>query len=231
MRNYQTNRALIWSCIGGSVGIFAAWGYSMGSWGVGNAGRGNVISSWNTRRVRKFLDDNFTLKLSDVNNGKYWTLITSAFSHISFYHLLGNMFSLHAFSSYASLALPPSQMASLLAGSALFGSIGWLYHEKSQGRAEYTQARALGASGMVMGVGSAAACLMPNARVLLMAVVPVPLWVLVPAYFLYDAYYLNATDSRVAHAGHIGGSVFGVVYYALVLRRFGGILGPRYTRF
>jgi len=79
----------------------------------------------------------------------------------------------------------------------------------------------------VMGLGSAAACLMPQARVLLFAVVPVPLWILVPAYFVYDAYYLNAVDSRVAHAGHIGGSIFGVVYYALVLRRFGGILGPR----
>lgn len=84
---------------------------------------------------------------------------------------------------------------------------------------------------MVMGVGSAAMCLLPNARVLLFAVVPVPLWVLVPAYFVYDAYYLNAQDSRVGHAGHIGGSIFGVVYYALFLRKFGGILGPRMRGF
>lgn len=178
--------------------------------------------------MRKFLEDNFTLKLSDVNNGRYWTLLASAFSHIGFYHLLGNMFSLHAFSSYTSLAIPPASLATLLVGSALCGSIGWLYHENSQGKTRYGEARALGASGMVMGVGSAAACLMPNARVLLMAVIPVPLWVLVPAYFIYDAYYLNAVDSRVAHAGHIGGSIFGVVFYALVLRRYGGVLGPRY---
>jgi len=231
-QQHRANRAIIWSCIAGSVAVFGAWNYSMGAWGPGSAGmssrsspRGTVVSSWSTTRVRKYLDDNFTLKVSDFDTGRYWTLLGSAISHISFYHILGNMFSLHAFGSYCSVVIPPAALATLLAGSAIGGGISWLYHQKTSGSGR--NVRAMGASGMVMGLGSAAACLMPQARVLLFAVVPVPLWILVPAYFVYDAYYLNAVDSRVAHAGHIGGSIFGVVYYALVLRRFGGILGPR----
>lgn len=77
---------------------------------------------------------------------------------------------------------------------------------------------------MVMGLGTAAALLKPSATMLLFGVVPVPLWLLMGGYFFYDAYYLNRMD-RVGHAGHLGGLGFGVLYYMLRLRGFGGLFG------
>lgn len=85
---------------------------------------------------------------------------------------------------------------------------------------------ALGASGMVLGFGAAATCLAPLTRMSVMFLpVPVPLWVLTVAYAAADTFFLDDARSRVGHAAHLGGTVFGVVFYLGFLRRFGGVLG------
>ena len=122
-----------------------------------------------------------------------------------------------------SRGIPVQHLGVLLAGSAFSGSAGYIYNE-SQKKLRRTRS-ALGASGMVMGLGSAAALLAPSTTMLLFGIVPVPMWALIAGYFAADAYYLDAQDARVAHAGHLGGLAFGVAYYALRLRRFGGVLG------
>lgn len=203
---------LLWACIGLNVGIFAAWQYAVA---------GNSSQKW---RIRNYLEKNFVLHTNDVSSGRYWTMLTSAFSHMQPYHILGNMFSLYAFGSVLlSRGIPVQHLGALLAGSAFSGSAGYIYNE-SQKRSRRSRS-ALGASGMVMGVGSAAALLAPSTKMLLFGIVPVPLWALIAGYFATDAYYLDAQDARIAHAGHLGGLVFGMAYYALRLRRFGGLLG------
>jgi membrane associated rhomboid family serine protease len=37
-------------------------------------------------------------------------------------------------------------------------------------------------------------------------------------YAAYDGYYLNSENSRIGHAGHLGGLAFGIGYYLLRLR-------------
>lgn len=55
--------------------------------------------------------------------------------------------------------------------------------------------------------------------------VPVPLWVLTVMYAAVDTYFLDDARSLVGHSAHLGGTVFGAVFYVGFLRRFGGVLG------
>lgn len=52
------------------------------------------------------------------------------------------------------------------------------------------------------------------------------------AYVLVDTYMMQPvgagrSESTIGHSAHLGGAVFGVLYYSVFLRRFGGILGRR----
>lgn len=101
-------------------------------------------------------------------------------------------------------------------GAGLSGSFLHLY-KKTQDVKEtggVDRSIALGFSGAVMGVGSLAACLYPRTTFLIYGIVPVPLWLLMGGYFVYDGYYLNSQASNVGHGGHIGGVLFGLAYFA-----------------
>lgn len=67
-------------------------------------------------------------------------------------------------------------------------------------------------------LGTVAAFLYPRVTLLIWGIVPVPLGILMAGYAIYDGYYLSNPRSSVGHAGHLGGTVFGVVYYLAKLR-------------
>lgn len=179
----------------------------------------------------QFLNNNFLISWDHIRAGRYWTLITSAFSHQDLGHLAGNMFSLYAFGSVLmSAGLSPLVFTSILLGSAVAGNIGFLYHDRQtrlQNDGFRRRMHGLGASGAVLGVGTAAAMLFPTAPMLLFGIVPCPLGVLLLGYVWYDSYYLSDPMSVTGHAAHLGGAAFGAAAYMLYLRRFGGILGRR----
>lgn len=112
-------------------------------------------------------------------------------------------------------AFTPLKLATLILGSGFAGSLGYLYIAM---RNKNYQARALGFSGSVMGVGTVAAFLYPKVTFQLYGIIPVPLWGLIAGYAIFDGYYLNDKSSRVGHAGHLGGLAFGIVYYFARLR-------------
>lgn len=82
--------------------------------------------------------------------------------------------------------------------------------------------QALGASGVVMGMGASATLLAPFAQMSVMFI-PMPLFILTAGYVAFDTYYLDSKTSRIGHAAHLGGLTFGVVYYLASLRQFGGV--------
>lgn len=187
MAALTASKYLMYGTIGTNIAVFGAWWYSSGG---PRQGRGMMdILGFNKRqatpeqRVRKVLEENFVLHTNDTRNGRWWTLLTSAFSHKDTYHILGNMFTLNAFMSVLIYygGVPPQAMAALMLGSALSGSVGFLMHERGyfgggNKTGVYQQRAALGASGMVMGLGAVAALLAPNVKLALMGIVPVPMW-------------------------------------------------------
>lgn len=225
----RSSNMILWSTIGISAAVFGAWQY--GATGGAPAGaRGwfgqGAVRPTTPQMVQKFLSQNFLLTSQYVSMGRYWTMLTSAVSHRDINHLLGNMFSLHAFSSVLIYAVrSPVHVASLFVGSALAGSIGFVLQQSNSSSGRYTYG--LGASGMVMGVGVAAAMLVPRAQMLIFGIVPARLWMLLGGYIAWDSFYLSSPQSTVGHAAHLGGAAFGALYYTLFLRRFGGILKLR----
>jgi membrane associated rhomboid family serine protease len=202
------NRRVLWCIIGANTVVFGAWQYAAIPAGTRSP----------NFQVLKVLNKHFLTSLEAIKSGRYWTALTCAFSHVSVGHFLGNMISMYAFASVLTsiYAITPLRLVTLTCGSAIAGSVGFYLNEANkQGGSRRS---ALGASGAVMGLGSAAAILAPRATMLLYGIVPIPLWAIVAGYFVFDSYYLNDPLSRTGHAGHLGGLAFGAAYTLLKLR-------------
>ncbi|KAF1843832.1 uncharacterized protein K460DRAFT_152178 [Cucurbitaria berberidis CBS 394.84] len=166
---------------------------------------------------------NMTMNLTDFRNGRWWTLLTANFTHIDIGHIFSNMFTVYFLGGFLATApqVTPGRYLVIALGSAVSGAAGYMFqqHMKSQGNPGMRDySRGLGFSGAVMGLCSVAACLAPTTKFHLYGIVPVPLWGLVAGYAAYDGYYLNSADTRVGHAGHLGGLAFGLLYYFARLR-------------
>ncbi|KAL1800363.1 hypothetical protein ACET3X_000705 [Alternaria dauci] len=165
-----------------------------------------------------------TLNLTAFQQGNYLSLLTSIFTHVDIGHIFSNMFTVYFLGSFLANApiITPVRYLTIALGSGIAGSVGYLfnryYQMQAQGPRARDNTRGLGFSGAVMGISTVAACLAPHSQVLIYGIVPMPLWALVAGYAVYDGYYLNSTNSRIGHAGHLGGLAFGLVYYFARLR-------------
>ena len=199
-RSYLIKRYIVFGIVGLNVSIFVTWRVAISR--ARESGDYSLLA---------WMDRNCILSSSNLSAGRYWTIITSAFSHHDLGHLLGNMVGFWTFWTIAA-ASPQVTVANLLilaSGSAISGSVAWLWYERRRRR----DSKALGASGMVMGMGAAAACISPFSRVAFIFLpVPIPLWAAVGVYALYDSFYLDDKSSRVGHSAHLGGSAFGIIY-------------------
>lgn len=195
--DFRTSRSICGGIIGINILVLGAWN------GTGHDGR-------------RWLVDNCTLSMRNWRAGRYWTIITSAFSHMGVFHFAGNMICLWTFWSILSTSpyVSAASLITLAAGSSICSGAAQLHHQPNS--------VGLGASGMVMGIGAAAACYAPRWPVAILFIpIQIPLWVAVGGYFLYDYYYLK-TPSNVGHAAHLGGFAFGAAYGLLL--RGGGVL-------
>ncbi len=209
-RQYAANMILIKGLIGVNVAV----------WGYGFYVRAQAEQGYHKDFI-KFLKT-MSLNVTEFKNGSYYQAFTSVFTHQQFWHIAANMFTLYYIGRFlaASPIMTPGQIMAIALGAGLTGSLGWIaiqQQKESAGTGNLRQ-RALGFSGALMGITTVAACLQPTAKVYLYGIVPVPLGLLTAGYAFYDGYYINSENTRVAHAGHIGGIVFGLAYYFLKLR-------------
>lgn len=234
MANLIATRNAYRTLLGINTAVFGAWLYAKY---VAEDGR-----------LQRLWHENFTISLPNIDAGRYWTMLTSSLAHQSVMHFAFNMMAMQAFASSLIMAggigIGASHYLVLTVGSGIAGSFAFLYQQKqksAQGertwgpfgqRGNTYIASGLGASGTVMGMSLAAACLTPFTRIMLI-VFPVPMWAAAAIYVGADLYLLDSPESRVGHSAHLGGAAFGAAYYLVFLRRFGGIShmlrrGPRY---
>jgi membrane associated rhomboid family serine protease len=160
-----------------------------------------------------------------VEKGQIWRLVTSGFCHDRYglWHILFNMLLLCWFGQrlermYGSTEFLLFYLAALICSSVAYVSLA--YYGGSH-------VPAIGASGAVMGVMMLYVIFYPSEQFLLFWFIPVPLWVLMSMYVLYDLHPVllalagDPMFTRVAHAGHLGGLAFGFAYW-----RFGWRLEP-----
>lgn len=219
------------ACLGFSAIIFVAWQYALRD--------GRTIASdpqvWYKvdRRLprralgltRRFLEKNFYLTLGDERR-KPWTLITSAFSHIDFWHFLANATSFNSFSKLLAIFLPPVHFAGVILTSALAGSAAFLL-QQSREKPSYRRVRALGMSAVTSGMGAMAAYLFPHAIVSLNGI-DMQIWAAAAGYFAWDVFFLNSQQSTTGHAAHVGGSLAGLGYGAWLVAS--GVVPARRSR-
>ena len=169
------------------------------------APRVSVIQKW------------FELDATKVLGGQVWRLVTCGFCHSrgSMWHILMNMLFLVWFgarleSKYGSREFAYFYFASLIVASLAY--IGFSLYT-------HTLVPAIGASGAVWGVVALYALLYPHETIRIYFLFPVPIWLMAMIYFLFDLHPLllalsgDQIYSGVGHAAHVGGAVFGFLYY------------------
>ncbi|KAK1989938.1 rhomboid family protein [Colletotrichum falcatum] len=168
----------------------------------------------NRRRLSDFLHRYFMLSPSDP---RLLTLFTSAFSHIQTLHLFANMSTYKTYvESFYLLGISPIRFILLAMGSGLAASYAHIYNARHRRGAKGNSERtAVGASGVLTGLGTALACMFPTLKVRLSGTNQMlPLRVVVLGMFAMDAYCLGTDrETGVGHAGHLGGALFGLAYF------------------
>ncbi|MTI01050.1 rhomboid family intramembrane serine protease [Roseibium sp. RKSG952] len=184
--------------------------------GLGDAGHASVYSYGLIPSV--FFDQkDLPFALDAVPAG--WSVVTYAFLHADFMHLIGNMLFLWVFGDNVEDAMGHVRFLVFYLLCAAAG--GLAYAVSAYG----SDVPLIGASGAVSGVVAAYLMLHPKVKVWVLALGRIPLrlsaqWLLGAwvAYQIFNAVF--AQESRVAWSAHIGGLAAGAVL-VVFLRRSG----------
>lgn len=203
-----------WGCVGLSAMVFIAWQFALrdGRTLLADPSQWQTIDHHLPRRAydktRRWLEKNFILRYDDLRV-RPWTIVTSAFSHVDFYHFAANTMSFNGFFSCLGVFLSPIQLAGCLLSSTVGGSVAYL--EQQRRKLPSQRRRALGMSGMVTGMGVAAGVLNPWFPVSVFGL-PMPLWVGISGYIAWDTWFLSSETSTTGHSAHLGGAAAGLLY-------------------
>ena len=168
-----------------------------------------------------FMIQNFLVSWSALAQGRFWTLLTSVFSHNMSLHIFINMYVLYGFGSVLERILG---WRSFLKFYLLAGIISSLSHcLVSAWLLQNPDLPALGASGAISGVILVFALTFPRQKLFLFGLIPLPAFLGALAFIGLDLWGLVAQASGgglpIGHGAHLGGAITGIFYYFLFLRR------------
>ncbi|MBN1495169.1 MAG: rhomboid family intramembrane serine protease [Spirochaetes bacterium] len=154
--------------------------------------------------------------------GRYyiWQLFTYMFLHGGFLHLFLNMYALLIFGIPVEQAWGGRRFLIYYLFTGIGAGITILTINTILGGIDYP-IPTIGASGAVFGLLLAFGMLFPNAEILLFFIIPMKAKFLVILYGSIELYSLIASgaQSPVSHAGHLGGLLFGIIYFLIVRKR------------
>ena len=172
----------------------------------------NLIVSYNGLNNRRFYN-RYVFQVEKILVYKdYKRLITSGFLHVSWMHLLFNMFTLYAFGgsleeNLGSLAYLLIYFASLIGG----GLLSLYIHRNHAGY------KSVGASGAIAGVIFGAIALYPNMSIRFFVIpLAIPAWIFGLAYMLISIYGIKSKKENVGHDAHLGGALIGMLIAILI---------------
>jgi len=183
--------------------------------------------------LAEFMWLNFLVSTDRLQAGYWWTLVTSAFSHMDFLHIAINMFVLWSF----------GVVLERLWGARVFlvfylvaGIVGSACHCLASSLVLGDgSVPALGASGAVAGLLLAFALYYPRHKILLMGILPIPAFLGVLAFIGFDIWGLVAQKQggglAIGHGAHLGGALAGALMWFFYLRtHFPRPTGTRLTQ-
>lgn len=211
MLGTMSSRALIRILIILNVLVFAAWLYPTG----------DLITP-------EFMFDNFLVSWDRLNEGRYWTLLTSVFSHNLLFHVLMNMFVL---SSFGPIMVTTLGVARFLGFYLIAGIVSSFSHAAvSAYIMDSPEIPALGASGAISGVILLFSLLYPKQKILLFGFIPLPAVVGAIIFVALDIWGVWAQAGGgglpIGHGAHLGGAITGCIYFLFLRKKNRRPLGP-----
>lgn len=141
-----------------------------------------------------------------------WQLVTCSLLHGSPLHLVFNCIGIFFFGRLVEGRLGLRRFLRFLLGAQLTASLGFLLLAALQD----TTAPMIGASGIDFGLIVLCAFWYPGLRILLFFVLATPLWVAAAIFIFIEAMMLLEQGGGVAHSAHLGGALYGLLYYRFV---------------
>ncbi len=167
-----------------------------------------------------FMAQNFLVSWNALADGRYWTLLTSAFSHNLFFHLLINMFVLASFGRILEQTIGAKRFIVFYLAAAIISS--FVHCLVSEYYLHQPGTSALGASGAVAGVVLLFSLLYPKEKIYLLGFIPLPaIWGAI-AFIGLDVWGLIAQSHGggfpIGHGAHLGGAFTGIFYFFFFIR-------------
>ena len=142
----------------------------------------------------------------------YKRLVTSGFLHVSWMHLLFNMFSLYIFSGLVEGGLGSLNFLLIYFASLIGGGLVSLLIHRHHG--DYSS---VGASGAVWGVLFACVALYPGMTISLFPIpLSIPVWLYALLFVLFTIYAIRSKKNNIGNESHLGGAIVGMAL-ALVI--------------
>lgn len=172
----------------------------------------NVIFSYKGFKDVLFFD-NYKFEVDKLLISKeYQRLITSGFLHVSWTHLLFNMFSLYAFSNLLESHLGAIGFLVIYFSSLIGGDLLALFVHRNHG--DYSS---VGASGAICGTIFASIALFPDLGMGLFGLpISIPGWIYGLVYVLYSIYGIKSQKDNIGHEAHLGGALVGLVIAIII---------------
>ncbi|KAF9953787.1 hypothetical protein BGZ70_000118 [Mortierella alpina] len=222
----DSSNKVVYSIVAINIAVFATWQYA-----EENAKR------FRDGRLYYFMYRNFTDTAHNLKEGRVWTLVTSAFSHKEWYHIILNTMVLLSFGDPVWRMLGTRKFLAVYLGSAVSASLASIsyyaylepYLRRIQNKPKSNSIHySMGASGSLMGMTTAFACVYPMSQYSLFFVINMPAAALIGLFGAYELYnVLAANTGRFDSAGHLGGGLFGAAYYFTRLRPLIRTMGRR----
>ena len=169
----------------------------------------NVIASIKGFTDRLFFDK-YKFQIGAIKRGEKIRMLSSAFLHVDYIHLILNMYVLYIFAPILIIKLGIIKFLIFYIGSLLAGNLLTLTYHKNE-----LYYSAVGASGAVAGVIYGAILLNPNMSLFMFPLpIPIPAYIFGVGYILYSIYGMKKQLGNVGHSAHLGGAIGG---YALML--------------
>lgn len=142
---------------------------------------------------------------------KPWSLITYAFLHAGFFHILFNMLILHFAGRLFLTFFTQKQLFGLYILSAIFSGLVFIAGYQLLPMLQGISIPIVGASAAVMAILVATAVYAPYYSVRLMLIGTVKLWHIAAVFLILDMINASASNSG-GHIAHLAGALFGFIY-------------------
>ena len=171
----------------------------------------NVLISMKGLSDQLFFDK-YKFQIGAIKRGEKLRIISSAFLHVDYLHLILNMYVLYVFAPQLIINLGVIKFLIIYFGSLLAGSFYTLSFHKNE-----LYYSAVGASGAVAGVIYAAILLNPDMKLIMFPLpIPIPGYIFGIGYLLYSIYGMKNKIGNVGHSAHLGGAMGGYLFTMLV---------------